>query len=253
MKVINIIPETKVVQTIDALHETKVVQTIDTLPYDILNKIIQELKLNASILCNLAQVSKSFQICADDTETWTNIYDTTKKQVCGWLEDAKKRQIILTEIRHKATANRDASLKILNERATSLTCEHCRICDPRTVQDILNEQIYFMSQEQCDTKTIHDILNELTNSMIHKQCTTLCCRKTGREYKGYNNIYNNKSNAISSWKLNPLVRNEASIDKTIAEYRVCDDEVMEAIFTKYMILRSFREPEWRPNRPKIIN
>ena len=235
------------------ISETTDVLTIDRLPYDVLIKIIQELKLNASILCNLAQVSKSFQICADDTETWTNIYDTTKKQVRGWLEDAKKRHIVSTEMRHKAITNRDASLKILNERATSLTCEHCRICDPRTVLDILNEQIYFMSQEQCDTKTIHNILNELTNSMIHKQCTTLCCRKTGREYKGYNNIYNNKSNAILSWKLNPLVRNEASIDKTIAEYRDCDAEVMEAIFAKYMILRSFVEPEWRPNKPKIIN
>jgi molybdopterin synthase catalytic subunit len=27
--------------------------------------------------------------------------------------------------------------------------------------------------------------------------------------------------------------------------------IREAIFAKYMILRSFQEPEWRPNRPKI--
>jgi len=227
------------------------VLTIDKLPYDVLIKIIQKINtLNAVTLCRLEQVSKSFQICADDTETWTNIYNTTKKQVHSWLKDAKKRQIVSTEMRHKATANRDTSLMILDKRANSLACEHCRDCDPRTIQEILNEQIYFMSQEQYETKTISNILDELSKSMINKLCTTICSRKTVREYKGYNDIYNKKSNAISSWKLNPLVRNEANIDKTIAEYRVCDDEVLEAIFAKYMILRSFTEPEWRPNRPK---
>jgi len=235
-----------------AIQETTDVMTIDKLPYDILIKIIQKVNtLNAVTLCRLEQVSKSFQICADDTETWTNIYDTTKKQVHHWLENAKKHHKVAIEMRHKAIINRDASLKILNDRANSLACEHCRICDPRNIQEIQNEQIYFMSQEQYETKTINNILDELTKSMINKQCTTLCSRKSCREYKGYNDLYNKKSNAISSWKLNPLVRNEASIDKTIAEYRVCDDEVMEAIFAKYMILRSFREPEWRPNRPKI--
>lgn len=227
------------------------VLTIDKLPYDVLIKIIQKVNmLNAVTLCRLEQVSKSFQICADNTETWTNVYKTTKKQVYAWLEDAKKHHTVSIEKRHKAIINRDTSLKILNERANSLACEHCRECDPRTIQEILNEQIYFMSQEQYETKTISNILDELSKSMINKQCTTICSRKTVREYKGYNDIYNKKSNAISSWKLNPLVRNEANIDKTIVEYRVCDDEVLEAIFAKYMILRSFTEPEWRPNRPK---
>ena len=56
------------------------VLTIDKLPYDVLIKIIQKVNmLNAVTLCRLEQVSKSFQICANDTETWTNVYKTTKK------------------------------------------------------------------------------------------------------------------------------------------------------------------------------
>jgi hypothetical protein len=229
---------------------------MDTLSYDIVIEIIQHINmLNAVSLCRLEQVSKSFQYCAK--KSWYNVYFASKKDVYYWLEVAKKRQKVAKELQLKATANRDASLSIIDKRVNSLACAHCRICDPRTIFEIINEQIYFMSQELFvldETKTITNMLDELTKSMINKQCTTLCCQKTRREYKGYSSIHNNKSEAALSWKLYPLVRNEANIDKTRTEYSICDAELMEAIFAKNMIIRSFTEPEWRPNRPKnMIN
>jgi hypothetical protein len=225
---------------------------MDTLSYDIVIEIIQHINmLNAVTLCRLEQVSKSFQYCAK--KSWYNIYFANKKDVYNWLEHAKNRQKVAKELQLKAIEKRDASLSIIDKRVNSLACTHCRICDPRTIFEIINEQIYFMSQELFvldETKTITNMLDELTKSMINKQCTTLCCQKTSREYKGYSSIHNNKSEAALSWKLYPLVRNEANIDKTRTEYHICDAELTEAICAKNMILRCFTEPEWRPNKLK---
>ncbi len=176
------------------------------------------------------------------------MYFASKKDVYYWLEVAKKRKKVAKELQLKVIEKRDASLNILNKRATSLTCKHCNICEPRLFQDILDNQLTFILQEKYTTKMISDILDELQNSMI--KCTTLCNRKIGFMYRGYTSIFTNKTDAITSWKFCPLVRNEANIDRTINNYRICDAELMEAIYAKHMILRCFTEPEWRPNRPK---
>jgi hypothetical protein len=202
--------------------------------------------LNAVFLCRLEQVSKSFQYCAK--KSWYNVYFASKKDVHNWLEDAKKCQIVSKELQIKAIEKRDASLKILNERSKFLACKHCNICDPRLFQDILDNQLTFILQEKYTTKMISDILDELQNSMI--KCTTLCNRKIGFMHRGYTSIFTNKTDAITSWKFCPLVRAEANIDRTINNYRICDTELMEAIYAKNMIIHSFVEPKLRPNRAK---
>ena len=225
--------------------------TMDKLPYDILMKIIQNINtLNAVSLCRLEEVSKSFQLCANNTETWNNVYNTSKEQVRDWCYDANKRQIVAIDALKQATANRDASISIMDERTNSLAraCEHCCVCDPRTIYEIINEQIHYMSQYK--TKPIKNLLDELTQLMINNQCTTLCSRKTGHKYKGFGNISDKKSDAILSWNCFPLVQMESNIIETRDEFQVCNKECIKANSVKMMIARSLVEPEYRPNKPK---
>lgn len=228
-----------------------VVPTMDKLPYDILMNIIQKIDtLNAVFLCRLEQVSKSFQLCANNTETWNNVYNTSKKQVRDWFEDATKRQIVSIDALKQATANRDASLSIMDERTNSLAraCEHCCVCDPRTIYEIINEQIHYMSQYK--TKPIKNLLDELTQLIINNQCTTLCSRKTGHKYKGFASIHDKKSDAILSWKCFPLVQMESNIIETRDEFEVCNKKCIKANIGKMMIARYLVEPEYLLNKPK---
>lgn len=218
-----------------------VVPTMDKLPYDILMNIIQkDNTLNAVSLCRLEQVSKSFQLCANNTETWDNVYHTSKKQVRDWCYDTNKRQIVSIYAFKQATANRNASLKIIDERANSLACEHCCVCDPRPIYEIINEQTYFRIQYEREPS--NNLLDELTLSMINKQCTKLCSQKISCKYKGYGCIYDKKSDAILSWKLYPLVRIEANIDKTMEKYQVCREEKTIANMLKMIMAYSLVVP-----------
>ena len=217
-----------------------VVPTMDNLPYDILMNIIQNYKPNAVFLCRLEQVSKSFQLCANNAKTWYNVYNMSKKEVRDWCYDANKRQIVSRKAFKKATANRNASLKIIDELAYSLACEHCCVCDPRPINEIINDQTYFMIQYEIDPSNY--LLDELELSMINKQCTKLCSQKNSCKYKGYGRIYDKKSDAILSWKLYPLVRIEANIDKTMKKYQVCREERTIADLLKMMMACSLVEP-----------
>lgn len=215
---------------------------MDKLPYDILMNIIQKIDtLNAVFLCRLEQVSKSFQLCANNAKTWYNVYKTSKKQVRDWFEDATKRQIVSRNAFKKATANRNASLRIIDELAYSLACKHCCVCDPRPINEIINKQTYFMIQYEIDPSKY--LLDELTLLMINKQCTKLCSQKNSCKYKGYGCIYDKKSDAILSWKLYPLVRIEANIDKTMKKYQVCREEKTMANMIKMTMAYSLVDPE----------
>ena len=216
-----------------------VVPTMDNLPYDILMKIIQN-KPNAVFLCRLEQVSKLFQLYANNAETWYNVYNMSKKQVRDWCYDVNKRQIVSRNAFKKATANRNASLKIIDELAYSLACKHCCVCDPRSINEIINEQTYFMIQYEIDPSNY--LLDDLTLLMINKQCTKLCTQKNSCKYKGYGCIYDKKSDAILSWKLYPLVRIEANIDKTMKKYQVCREERTIADLLKMMMASSLVDP-----------
>lgn len=226
-----------------------VAPTMDNLPYDILMKIIQNINtLNAVFLCRLEEVSKSFQLCANNAKTWYNIYNMSKKEVRDWCYDVNKRQKVSRNAFKKATANRNASLSIIDELAYSLSCKHCCECDPRPINEIINEQTYFMIQYEIDPGKY--LLDELTLLMINKQCTKLCTQKNSCKYKGYGCIYDKKSDAILSWKLYPLVRIEANIDKTMKKYQVCREEKTMANIIKMMMARSLVDPEYRPNKPR---
>lgn len=78
--------------------------------------------------------------------------------------------------------------------------------------------------------------------MINKQCTKLCTQKNSCKYKGYGCIYDKKSDAILSWKLYPLVRIEANIDKTMKKYQVCREERTIADLLKMMMASSLVDP-----------